>query len=53
MINFLKKVFSKENIRNVGIINYLATSGGSKDAIMLYNESLNKNDYELNMKKAS
>lgn len=53
MIKLLKEIFSSENMRNVGVLNYVATSGGSKDSILLYNEVFNKNDYELNMKKVS
>ncbi|MBU3102380.1 MULTISPECIES: hypothetical protein [Clostridium] len=53
MIKLLKKVFSKENMRNVGVLNYVVSTGGSKDAIMLYNEIFNKNDNELNLKKVS
>jgi len=53
MIKFLKELFSKDNIRNAIKYNALIISGGSKDAVMLYNATLNKDNYELNMKKAS
>ena len=53
MIKFFKKVFSKENRRNVGLLSYVAASCGSDDAIRLYNEAFNKSNYELNGKKVS
>ncbi|WP_298842900.1 hypothetical protein [Clostridium sp.] len=53
MIKLFKEVFSKENMRNVGALNYLISSGGSKDAVILYHEVINKNDNELDMKKVS
>ena len=57
MMNFFKEVFSKKNMRYIGVLNYLAASGGSKDAIMLYNEMQNEmqneNDYELNKEKVA
>jgi len=53
MIKFIKQVFSKENRRNVGILSYVAASCGSEDSIILYNETFNKNNYELNEKKVS